>query len=38
MLHACIERFDVMDERGNILGWHGGKQGLVVKKTITPHE
>jgi hypothetical protein len=23
MLHACIERFDVMDERGNILGWDG---------------
>jgi hypothetical protein len=23
MLHACVERFDVMDERGNILGWDG---------------
>jgi hypothetical protein len=21
MLHACVERFDVMDGRGNILGW-----------------
>jgi hypothetical protein len=21
MLHACIERFDVMSGRGNILGW-----------------
>jgi hypothetical protein len=21
MLHACIERFDVMDGKGNILGW-----------------
>jgi hypothetical protein len=24
MLHACVEIFDVMGERGNILGW-GGK-------------
>jgi hypothetical protein len=23
MLHACVERFDVMDGRGNILGWDG---------------
>jgi hypothetical protein len=23
MLHTCVERFDVMDERGNILGWDG---------------
>jgi hypothetical protein len=23
MLHACVERFDVMDVRGNILGWDG---------------
>jgi hypothetical protein len=23
MLHACVERFDVMDGRGNILGCHG---------------
>jgi hypothetical protein len=22
MLHVCIERFDVMDGRGNILGWN----------------
>jgi hypothetical protein len=21
MLHACVERFDVIGERGNILGW-----------------
>jgi hypothetical protein len=21
MLHACVEKFDVMGERGNILGW-----------------
>jgi hypothetical protein len=23
MLHACFERFDVMDGRENILGWDG---------------
>jgi hypothetical protein len=23
MLHACVERFDVMGERGNILDWDG---------------
>jgi hypothetical protein len=23
MLHACVERFDVMGGRGNILGWVG---------------
>jgi hypothetical protein len=23
MLHACVERFDVMSGRGNILGWDG---------------
>jgi hypothetical protein len=23
MFHACIERFDVMGGRGNILGWDG---------------
>jgi hypothetical protein len=23
MLHACVERFDVMGERENILGWDG---------------
>jgi hypothetical protein len=23
MLHACIERFDVMGGRENILGWEG---------------
>jgi hypothetical protein len=21
MLHACVQRFDVTDDRGNILGW-----------------
>jgi hypothetical protein len=23
MLHACVERFDVIGGRGNILGWNG---------------
>jgi hypothetical protein len=23
MLYACVERFDVMGERKNILGWDG---------------
>jgi hypothetical protein len=23
MLYACVERFDVMSVRGNILGWDG---------------
>jgi hypothetical protein len=23
MLHACVERFNVMGGRGNILGWDG---------------
>jgi hypothetical protein len=23
MLHACVERFDVMSRRRNILGWDG---------------
>jgi hypothetical protein len=23
MLHACLDRFDVMGGRGNILGWDG---------------
>jgi hypothetical protein len=23
MLYACVERFDVIDERENILGWDG---------------
>jgi hypothetical protein len=33
MLHACVERFDVMGGRGNILGWDGGsEQGLCKKK------
>jgi hypothetical protein len=28
MFHACVERFDVMGGRGNILGWDGKVKGL----------
>jgi hypothetical protein len=28
MFHTCVERFDVMGVRGNILGWEGSEQGL----------
>jgi hypothetical protein len=31
MLHTCIERFDVMDERGNILGWDGEVNKIIAK-------
>jgi hypothetical protein len=37
MLHACVERFDVMGGRGNILGWDGEVNkaiGCVKKCTI----
>jgi hypothetical protein len=30
MLHACVERFDVMSERGNILGWDGEVNKAIV--------
>jgi hypothetical protein len=30
MLHACVERFDVMDGRGNILGWDGEVNKAIV--------
>jgi hypothetical protein len=29
MLHACVERFDVMSGRGNILGWDGEVNKVV---------
>jgi len=32
MLHACVERFDVMGVRGNILGWEG-----EVNKAMAVH-
>jgi hypothetical protein len=33
MLHACVERFDVMCVRGNILGWEGSERGLYFQKS-----
>jgi hypothetical protein len=34
MLHACVERFDVMGVRGNILGWDGEvNKALLHNKT-----
>jgi hypothetical protein len=30
MIHAYVERFDVMGGRGNILGWLGSEQGQSV--------
>jgi hypothetical protein len=35
MLHACVERFDVMGERGNILDWDGEvNKALSVKPPL----
>jgi hypothetical protein len=35
MLHACVERFDVMCVRGNILGWEGEvNEALMWKESI----
>jgi hypothetical protein len=31
MLYACVERFDVMGVRGNILGWDGEVNKAVDK-------
>jgi hypothetical protein len=30
MLHTCVERFDVMGERENILGWNGEVNKAIV--------
>jgi hypothetical protein len=30
MLHTCIQRFDVMSGRGNILSLMGSKQGVYL--------
>jgi hypothetical protein len=30
MLHACVERFDVMGGRENILGWDGEVNKAIV--------
>jgi hypothetical protein len=31
MLHACVERFDVMSVRENILGWDGEVNKAIVE-------
>jgi hypothetical protein len=36
MLHACVERFDVMDERENILGWDGEMNKASVAISPVP--
>jgi hypothetical protein len=35
MFHACIERFDVMGERGNILGWDGEVNKALAMKIFS---
>jgi hypothetical protein len=37
MLHACVERFDVMGGRGNILGWEGEVNKAITSNNITIH-
>jgi hypothetical protein len=32
MLHACVEKFDVMGERENILGWDGEVNKALVSE------
>jgi hypothetical protein len=32
MLHACVERFNVMGGRGNILGWMGEVNKAFIEK------
>jgi hypothetical protein len=34
MLHACVERFDVMGGRGNILDWDGEVNKALSYLTI----
>jgi hypothetical protein len=34
MLHAYVERFDVMGVRGNILGWEGEVNKASEKKVV----
>jgi hypothetical protein len=35
MLHACVERFDVIGGRGNILGWDGEVNKAIDKYLIS---
>jgi hypothetical protein len=38
MLHASVQRFDVMGDRGNILGWDEEvNKALLYKKKISWH-
>jgi hypothetical protein len=34
MLHACVERFDVIGGRGNILGWDEEVNKALVRKRM----
>jgi hypothetical protein len=34
MLHACVERFDVMGGRRNILGWEGEVNKALVTQSF----
>jgi hypothetical protein len=37
MLHVCVERFDVMGGRGNILGWDG-EVNKAILALIQPNQ
>jgi hypothetical protein len=34
MLHACVQRFDVTGDRGNILGWDGEVSKAYMAKKV----
>jgi hypothetical protein len=34
MLHACVERFDVMGGRGNILGWDEEVNKAIIDEDV----
>jgi hypothetical protein len=34
MFYACVERFDVMGGRGNILGWDGEVNKAIIFNEI----
>jgi hypothetical protein len=38
MLHACVERFDVICVRGNILGWEEEVNEAHIKFSLVSHE
>jgi hypothetical protein len=42
MLHACVERFDVMSGRGNILSWVGevnkAKHKMIEEPSSRPSD